>query len=133
MQINVPAEIGSTIYYVRADRADVMFGKVIGFQYNSLDGKGLCPTVNSEFLIDGSAFYPVSKWYNTYEEAAERLSLLQDPFPVLTTIKKLDQKNRLNIPNKYMELLGIAENSEVALTCDKRGGFISITRVAEVK
>lgn len=31
----------------------------------------------------------------------------------LATIKKLDQKNRLHIPTKYLQLCGIAENSEV--------------------
>lgn len=131
MQVDIPVEIGSTIYYVRGDRSEVMSGKVIGFQYNQLDGKGLCPTVNSEFLIDGSAFYPVQKWYPTYEQAAERLDLLKQPFPVLSAIKKLDQKNRLHIPQQYLELLGIAPNSKVAITCDKRGGFITVSRVVE--
>ena len=115
-----PAEIGTIIYYVSGTINRVLSGKVIGFEYNSLTGQGIVPVVNSEDIIDGRATYPVSKFYFAKEEAAERLAALQESFPVLTTIKKLDQKNRLHIPAKYLELVGIEENSEVLITCDSR-------------
>lgn len=118
--IDLPVDIGVTIYYVNGTINRVLSGKVIGFEYNSLTGQGVVPVVNSEDVIDGRATYPVAKFYFTREEAAERLAALQESFPVLTTIKKLDQKNRLHIPAKYLELVGIEENSEVLITCDSR-------------
>lgn len=51
----------------------------------------------------------------------------------LATIKKLDQKNRLHIPTKYLQLCGIDENSEVLVkvVCDKDNGEIRIQRLDE--
>lgn len=51
----------------------------------------------------------------------------------LATIKKLDQKNRLHIPTKYLRLCGIDENSEVLVKViyDKDSGEIRIQRSDE--
>ena len=128
-KIDLPAEIGSTIYYVRGDINRVLSGKVVGFEYNSLLGEGVKPVVNSDDIVDGKATYPVKKFYLTYEQAAQRLAELQEPFPILATLRKLDQKNRVHIPTKYLHLVGIEEGSEITITCDSKQGTIFITKV----
>lgn len=118
-----PVSLNEKVYFLTEDKDYVCEGMVIGYIYEN-DAWTLVVThiTGEPHDYKGS----IRRWFTSESEAYAELSDRRDV--ELLAIKKLDQKNRLHIPYKHLEVAGIEPNSEVFVCCNVRTKDIIIRR-----